>query len=495
MNPLLVFGLDGASLSMLRGYVKRRPGGIFDKLLLEGASRTLISTLPYFTAPAWTTIATGLSPARHGVFHWLGRYDPNLRRRPLLSSSHLQNATFWHYIQSQGARVSVSNFPMEYPAPAVHGRYICGTLAPEDAEETTWPRGLSTRIKISQPAFRFEINKGLTYIDHRNDLKAHILEVGENHFRAMFDFSAPENADLVFHVVTVTDRMQHFFWDAHDPQHPLHDLPSTRGFEEAILETYALAEKHLQRLFDMGRWSNLLLVSDHGMGPSWTAFHADEWLRQEGYLILDEDGETDMIRSVAYSAQEPECAIYVQRLSRDSAGVGDKNYETLVAEIVQKLSLLCEPGGKLAMRRIHTATAVHVGPFAYLAPDIILEPSEGIHPRPGRSNVVFSAETRLCAGHRPNGLFLGWGENFKNEDGDNREIKVEDIFPIVMRLSGFPEPSGLDGSVPHGLLHGASDNTGLHAVPDWRLRVDGPPGSHRHSASMVERLRELGYLE
>jgi predicted AlkP superfamily phosphohydrolase/phosphomutase len=495
MTPLLVFGLDGASLPIFRDYVKRCPGGAFDRMLKEGTAHTLLSTLPYFTAPAWTTIATGLSPARHGMFHWLGRYDPKLGRRPLLSNRHLHGATIWSRIQAEGFRVSVSNFPMEYPAPAVNGRYICGTLAPEDASETTWPRALAKRIRVSQPAFRFEMDKGLTYVNRRDELKAHILEVGENHLRAMFDFGAPERADLLFHVVTVTDRMQHFFWDAYDPAHPLYHSPTARPFEDAVIEAYALAETALARLLDMGRWSNVVIISDHGMGPSWTAFHVDEWLRREAYLVLNEDGTIDMSRSLAYSAQEPECAIYVQRQARDGAGTSDEGYNKVVDEIAEKLMSLCGPNGSPAMQLVHRADAVHSGPFADLSPDIIMQPVEGIHPRPGRSQAVFSAETRLCAGHRPEGVFIGWGEGFRVAKADRPVMRVEDVFPVVSRLSGLTEPAGLDGSVPEGLLRDTTGRVARRLEPDWRARVDGPPEPQAESNTMLNRLRELGYMD
>ena len=55
MKRLLVFGLDGASLPILKGYIQRHPGGFFDKVVQAGTANELASTLPYFTAPAWST--------------------------------------------------------------------------------------------------------------------------------------------------------------------------------------------------------------------------------------------------------------------------------------------------------------------------------------------------------------------------------------------------------------------------------------------------------
>jgi len=113
MKPLLVLWLDGCSPDTMRQYVELAPAGIFARIVREGIQSALYSTWPYFTAPAWTTFATGLDPSWHGIFHWCGRYDQQLGKRPLLSSQHLARATIWAWVQDNGGRVSVSNFPME----------------------------------------------------------------------------------------------------------------------------------------------------------------------------------------------------------------------------------------------------------------------------------------------------------------------------------------------------------------------------------------------
>jgi len=274
MKPLLVFGLDGCDPTTMRRYVKRAPEGLFARVVNEGVFTGLQSTWPYFTAPSWLTFATGLSPSWHGIYHWRGRYDAEQGTRPLISSQHLARATFWTWVQELGGRVSVSNFPMEYPAPAVSGRYICGTLAPEDAKNTTWPDMLALRLRKELPNFLFEMDKGLSYVDRPEELRAHIDEVGDNHYAAL-DRYCTGDFDFLCHVVTVTDRIQHFFWHHHDPNHPL--APDSSD-EDPVLETYARAEKELMALWATGKFRNLVVLSDHGMGASFEAFHTDVWL-------------------------------------------------------------------------------------------------------------------------------------------------------------------------------------------------------------------------
>lgn len=489
MKPLLVFGLDGCSPATMTQYVETHADGLFAHVAKNGHFAHLRSTWPYFTAPAWTTFATGLHPSWHGVFHWRSRYDRNLQRRPLISSEHLAQATFWAWVQENGGRVAVSNFPMEYPAPAVAGRYICGTLAPENASNTTWPDGLAARIKSELPGFRFEMDKGLSYQDRPQELREHILEVGENHYAAMSKFIDPASADFFLHVVTITDRMQHFFWHRHDPSHPLAEPHANEA--DPVIETYVRAERELETLWASGRFKNLVILSDHGMGTSFEAFHTDTWLVSNGYAVAAADGKVDIERSQAYSAEEPECAIYVNRQDRDGFGLAGDQYDALIKDLVDRLQGVRRLDGTPAFRQVFDAREIHKGPMASKAPDVILYPSEGIHPRPKVSPSVFSADARLTAGHRPEGIFMAIGEDVLPETGPSAPLEMVDLFPIMCQLMGIATPGDLHGQVPAF----ASGKAVEIAKVSWPQRVGNDILMQAETADMHRRLKELGYAE
>ena len=65
---LFLLGLDGASLNVLDESMKRRSLPNFEKMLNEGKSSDLLSVYPYVTAPAWTTLFSGVNPGKHGIF-------------------------------------------------------------------------------------------------------------------------------------------------------------------------------------------------------------------------------------------------------------------------------------------------------------------------------------------------------------------------------------------------------------------------------------------
>jgi predicted AlkP superfamily phosphohydrolase/phosphomutase len=486
MRRLLVFGLDGATLELLDDYVRERPGGAFERALADGHSRPLRSTMPFFTAPSWTTFMTGLDPGRHGMFHWRGRHDSATGGRPLLSSAHLEEASLWWWAQVNGARVSVSNFPMQYPAPITQGRYLCGTLAPESAPDASWPPALLGEVRALVPGYRFEMDKGISYLDRPTELRDHILDIGAGHARAFEEALGVADADLVVHVATVTDRMQHFFWHHIDPEHPEHaNAPAALG--NPIAEAYALAERSLQTALDSGAFDAVLLISDHGAGRSTVAWWLDAWLIAEGLAVPDDDGRVIVERSMAYSGEEPECAVYVNREGRDGCGLPDDRYDAFVDDLRRRLLAVALPGGGPALLDVIAARDLYDGPYGGLGPDLVLVPADGVHPRPGASDAVFSSATRLYCGHRRDGMMVAVGAGLP-AGRVTEPMDMDQMFALACVMAGLPVPSGLAGALPPALAATAATDP-----RDWRAQVTGPPAHQAHDAQMLERLSELGY--
>jgi len=495
MNRIFVLGLDGGTFSVLNRYVEANPGGIFAEWMRTGFVRTLHSTKPFFTAPAWTTFMTGLNPGRHGVFHWRARYKRQWGCRPLISSGHLSGCSFWSYAQSKGARISVSNFPMEYPAPPTVGAYICGTLSPEDASSSSWPPQLIGEVRKRFPNYRFEMDKGISYLDRLEELRHHILSLGRDQAEAFQTFCRPESADFAFHTVTMTDRMQHFFWHCFDPSHPRYDATwwATNG-RDPIFESYRIGEELLERIWASNHFDTGLIVSDHGAGLSYLTFHADAWLAQQGLVRFDSSGRVDFEASLAYSGEEPECSIYVNRQDRDGVGLSIEAWSELVHKLASQLSLLRRPDSDHpAFDHVYVQDQVFCGPLASEGPDIILAPSSGVHPQPGFSEHIFATSKRLFSGHRPDGILIGYGRGFEPSNQPSLTLEMVDVFPLMCALMDIPIPFGLDGDIA-GVLPELAGQTAVDQRRIWRDRVQTPPPLQKDRPDLIRRLAEMGYI-
>jgi predicted AlkP superfamily phosphohydrolase/phosphomutase len=494
MNRTFVLGLDGGTFSVLDRYIDANPDGIFADWIKRGFVRRLRSTKPYFTAPAWTTFMTGLNPGEHGVFHWRARYKRKWRSRPLISTQHLVDCSFWSYVQHEGAQVSVSNFPMEYPAPPTAGAYICGTLAPEDSTGTSWPAQLISQVRQRFPSYRFEMDKGISYMDRLSDLRDHILHLGRDHAGAFEVLCEPQSADFAFHTVTATDRMQHFFWHCVDESHPRYDSQWLKRERNPIFEAYQIGEELAERVWSSGRFDSALIVSDHGAGPSYLSFFCDVWLAEQGLVKFDSTGRVDFDLSIAYSGEEPECSIYVNRIDRDGVGLPIEAHRELVAALSARLAELQRPDlSEPAFDRVYTQDELYSGPFAAEGPDIVLMPSSGVHPQPGSGEKVFAASKRLFCGHRLDGILVGYGRGFERSDDRSSIVEMIEMFPLLCALSGIPVPAGLDGGVPT-VLPTLRMSATVDRRRSWRDRVQTGPALQTDRPDLVRRLAEMGYI-
>jgi hypothetical protein len=134
--------LDGASLD----YVWPRAAGgrlsNFARLLESGASMDLATVRPTGPDPVWTSVATGMYPARNGVRGpalYYARGDPRalellpdhcfshtlvdlgLLRREVNSSASIRGRPLWNILADAGIDVGVVRWPLTYPVQPVRG--------------------------------------------------------------------------------------------------------------------------------------------------------------------------------------------------------------------------------------------------------------------------------------------------------------------------------------------------------------------------------------
>src|SRR5579883_3005842 len=111
MTPLLVIGLDGATLDLVGPWVAAGVLPHLGALMARGAWARLRSTLPPATFPAWTSLVTGTNPGRHGVLDFTER-------------------ALWNYLAAAGRRVAVITVPATYPPEPIDGVMVSGWDSP-----------------------------------------------------------------------------------------------------------------------------------------------------------------------------------------------------------------------------------------------------------------------------------------------------------------------------------------------------------------------------
>ena len=124
---VLVIGLDGATFDLIEPWKEELPN--LAGLMEGGAWGRLRSTVPPVTFPAWTSLATGTNPGRHGIFDFTQRV-PGAYRVEFVNATFRRQPSVWRHLSKAGRRVGVMGLPAAYPPEAVNGFFISGFDSP-----------------------------------------------------------------------------------------------------------------------------------------------------------------------------------------------------------------------------------------------------------------------------------------------------------------------------------------------------------------------------
>jgi hypothetical protein len=126
---LLVFGIDGATWTVIdRLFAEGRLPNL-GRLVREGSRAPLRTLRPTHSPPIWTTIATGVLPEVHGIEGFTVRI-PGTGRTTLPSSTQRRAAAVWNILSEHGYRVGVANWWATYPAEPISGFVISDRASP-----------------------------------------------------------------------------------------------------------------------------------------------------------------------------------------------------------------------------------------------------------------------------------------------------------------------------------------------------------------------------
>jgi predicted AlkP superfamily phosphohydrolase/phosphomutase len=549
---LLVIGLDGATFEVIHPMVARGELPNLAGLMTQGCSGNLESTIPPFSAPAWTSFMTGMNPGKHGIFGFVN-YNP-------LSYTHIDSKavtatalvghTFFDALSQAGLRLASITVPITYPAWAINGYMIAGPPCPDTDKGLAYPQDfaadLSQRYTFLS-TFWSKDNKEIVagifdMVDSRTDLALRLIE--------------EKSLDVMMLVLGATDRAQHNFWRHYDPAFAdklslLHEA----GFEDVIPEAYRRADAAVGRLLSYaGDQTTVLIVSDHGGGPAATRlFHTNAWLRQEGLLgvkrgqdavatglgramttvrrgigaqleqklrgllpkQLVEQGRA-LVRNVAqldwsttqayrFPMYPPAEGIVINVQGRQAAGIvqpGDE-YEQVREHIIGQAGQLIDPAsGQQVIVKAIKREELYQGPHLERAPDIVLILEDdyrgGIEvSSPIVTEVNPSSLSKLNGEHRMQGILIAHGPTIRRHAEINN-AHIIDMAPTILYSLDLPIPNGMDGVVLRDLF--SPDHLESHAIkygedhPLMEIETVESELTPEEEEQMKKHLERLGYL-
>lgn len=501
-HRVLVVGLDGATWDVLSPWIENGSLPNMARLRQNGRWGALLSTMPPITAPAWSSFMTGKKPGQHGVFHFVSAAPgekPENGVSEIVNARSIQSSTLWDILGHHERKVVLMNVPMTYPPRAVNGSMITGLLTPKGASIWTYPPELSEELGDYVIDLDRFIDTKPFQSDHTHEATAPSLALMgefrnmlEKRARTGLDLMESEPWDLFMIVFTGPDRMGHYLWPYHRSPDSA-DPPEVQELCQSIHDYYVRLDEIIGQLVEQGGSPlNVMLMSDHGMGPSFTKrLHGNNWLRQQGWLdaqtgdagVGNLDGWLSRLRlprdkigrvvvripglagsrfvrqaakSRSATVDVKQSQAYFAPIYNNLAGIhinlSGNAKEELREKIQQGLSELVDPDtGQPLVEKVYPGQAFYGGTFAHDSPDLVvaLNPGYGwgLHVSSYSSLVTPVSLALLQGDHRLEGIFVAHGPDIVPNSEPLPGLAIEDVAPTVLYLMGLPRPTDMDGRV------------------------------------------------
>jgi len=135
-GPVVVVGIDGAAWHWIDRLIDMGAMPNLARIKKEGAYASLTSTRTYVTPPAWTSMFTGYTPDKTGVYSF-GTWVRETRQFLTANADDVRVPFVWEAASRSGLKTGVFNVPMTYPVYPVNGALVSGMMTPIEAKSAT----------------------------------------------------------------------------------------------------------------------------------------------------------------------------------------------------------------------------------------------------------------------------------------------------------------------------------------------------------------------
>ncbi|MEW6071003.1 MAG: alkaline phosphatase family protein [Planctomycetota bacterium] len=349
-----------------------------------------------------------------------------------------------------GIYVTPINIDPDHPAvpishPFVYSIYLAKLIGPYATlglAEDTW--ALNERV-VDEEAF---LQQAWLIFEERKKMLWDVIEKTKRGFVTV--------------VFDTTDRISHMFYRYLDPAHPANAGKDVEKHKNVMADLYARMDSFLgeiRRKIGDDRDTVLMVISDHGFCDFQRGVNLNTWLRDEGYLFLKDGAKTsgDWFAQVDWSRTKAFTlgltGLFLNRQGREAKGIVAKGpeMEALCAELKGKLEKLVDPKtGRRVIREAFLTPEIHSGPYADMAPEILIGYERGFRHSWGCATgsvteEVFTDNTKSWSGDHCVDPRLVPGVFWCNRPILTDAPSLVDLAPTVLGLFGIPAPAYLQG--------------------------------------------------
>jgi predicted AlkP superfamily phosphohydrolase/phosphomutase len=425
-------------------------------LMSAGTWGPLRSVDPPITVPAWSCMMTGRDPGELGIYGFRNRADRGYDALTVADSGSVRLDRLWDHLGRAGRHVILVGVPQTSPPVPVNGELVSCFLTPDTRRDPyTYPAELRDEVEALVGPYRVDVRSFRS--DDRDRILAEVYEMTEQRFRLCRHLLDTRPWDFFMMVEIGLDRMHHAFWRFFDTDHPRHE-PNHR-YGDVIRSYYAYLDEEIGEM--MTRFDDddtVIVVSDHGARPMQGAICVNEWLAQEGYLVLHEppsgptpfrNAKVDWSRTRAWGEGGYYARVCLNVEGREPQGiVPAADYEPLREELAERLERLPGPDGPIGtrvfrptelwreQRGVPPDLVVYFGDLGWRSNGSL---GHGRH-------WTFDNDTGPDdANHDRDGLCVIAGPGVPAEHRD--DLAIYDIAPTVLAAAGLEPEDGMRGRV------------------------------------------------
>lgn len=390
----VVVGLDGVPYTLLKDLKGTGCIPNMASIFSKGYFGQTSVCIPEISSVSWSSFMTGKQSGEHGIFGFMD-FEPGTYKMFFPNFSQLKAPTLWDELEDRGKRTVVINMPATYPARPIHGALVSGFVAIDINKAVHPPHLVSS---LNDMGYRIDVDTMKARQDH--DFLFEELEVTLQGRQNAVDFLWEQTDwDLFIVVITGTDRLMHFLWEAYEKEH--------HPYHQAFLDYYEKVDRFVGHVYDRylslegskDEKNHFCMLSDHGFTAIKTEVYLNRWLEEHGYLTYQK-AQPDTVMDIGSGSKafvmDPS-RIYINLKGKYPLGAVDpSDYKAVRQELKEGLeSLVFEDGIKVA-KRVYEKEALYHGPYVDQAPDLVVLSHHGYDLKGkvkadavfGRSNLV-----------------------------------------------------------------------------------------------------------
>ena len=263
---VVFIGLDGTPYTFMQRLIAEGRAPNAARLAQQGSLLRMDSVWPWVSSVAWSTMMTGVNPAKHNIFGFIDR-DPATYKQYIPTSRNMKAKTLWEMLSEAGKRVIVVNVPVTYPPRQVNGILVGCFLSPS-LDKAVYPPSFLPTLKslgyiVDVDPWKARESKEMALKEVNAALDARI--------RTLFYLLEKEQWDYLHVHIMETDRLHHFLWQQMAEGHPV--------YAPAFYEFYRRIDDMLGQLAaKLDGNTTLMWMADHGFCTIKKEVYVNRWL-------------------------------------------------------------------------------------------------------------------------------------------------------------------------------------------------------------------------